>query len=364
MGLVVSIVLVLALGVLGGFYFFVVGTLKSSQPYKLSVQFIEKNATVQKSVGPNFKLGWFPKGKVRLNTKSGHTSITLKITGEKSKGKVWTSFQYDQGQWSLSDAVLFLSERPNEAIPLLQIEITDMTFYEDKESGPVSEERIYEKGEKIYWTVSVTKAHKKEGKVFLKEGLIILDKEGKAILENPELIVFNEASPSPLVKFTNDAALSDAGEFTIRATITDQFSNQQVSREEKVQVVHSKSLKVSGLTFHDDGASHEAKTEPIFQLGESVFITFEVVGFKSHGGKISLIEDLYVLDDKGKEVLKEPSILKIDESWQADDLLTLRNKIDVPVVGKYKLKIVVHDKNTNQECSNASEFIIKGEEED
>lgn len=357
-GLILGIVFILGLGLLGSFYFLVVGIIKGSEPYKISTEFIRENPVVIESIGEIKRLGWFPSGEVQVKNGSGKADINIDVSGKKGKGRVYTYFYRQAGQWVMNNASLVIADS-SEILPLLSLEITSVSFHGNSSTGPVNERKEYELNETIYWNVVVEKAHKKGGEVSLQESLTIKDKNNQVIMENPSLIVFNEKVDMASVQFTNNATITDAGEYTFITTVTDRFSDKKAIREDKVKIVHSKTLKISDLSFHDQDISEPKKTEPIYKIGDSVYVTFQVIGFVGQEGRISLTEDLYVLNEKGEDVIKEPGILKIDEAWQAEDILSLRNKIDVPATGRYQLKVVMHDNNSGEEFTETSEFVIE-----
>lgn len=357
-GLILGIVLILGLGLVGSFYFLVVGIIKGSEPYKISAEFIRENPVVIESIGEIKRLGWFPSGEVEVKNGGGNAGINIDVAGKKAKGRVSVYFYRQAGQWFMNDASLVI-DGSSDVLPLLSLEITSVDFHDNSSTGPVNEGKTYALDETVYWNVVVEKAHKKGGEVSLEESLTVKDKNDQVIMDKPGLIVFNEKIDMVSVQFTNNATITGAGGYTFITTVTDRFSGKKAIHEDKVKIVHSRTLKISDLNFHDQDAGEPKKTEPVYKIGDSVYVTFRVVGFTGREGRISLTEDLYVLDEKGGYVINEPGILKIDEAWQSEDILSLRNKIDVPAAGRYQLKIVMHDDNSGEEYTETSEFVIE-----
>lgn len=356
----VSLSVLFALMLAGGaaFYFLIIGIIKGSEPYKISVQTIETNPVVAEKIGAVKGYGFFPMGSVHVQGDGGEAELSLRVKGEKGKAKVKTVFYRAGGKWHLQDAFIFVPEEP-DGIPILSLEITSVTFHSESVTGPVNEKRHYVLGETVYWNVVVEKAHKRGGKVSLKEGLKITDQKGKVIAENPELVIYNDTADQGVVTFENHATPPGPGEYTLKTIVTDRFSNRQAVREDKVQVLDSSKLGISNLYFREKSAEGEIKNNSVYQKGDSVYVTFQVVGFTLQGGKISIAQDLYVLDNEDKVILEKPGILEVVEPWRKEDLLSLQNKVDVPDAGEYKLKLIIRDRNSNQNYTSLTDFTIR-----
>ncbi|MBI4412191.1 MAG: hypothetical protein HY541_06885 [Deltaproteobacteria bacterium] len=356
--LILGIILVLGLGAAAAFYFLIIGVIKGSEPYKMTVELVQKNEEVAKSLGPIQAFGFFPMGNVKVSNDAGEANIVLKVVGQKSSAKVQTFFFREGGKWNLNDAVI-MTKGSSEWVPILPLEISSVTFHSESGSGPVNELRKYVLGETVYWTTMVEKAHRKGDEVSLKEGLTVLDSQQKVVVENPELVVFNEKTGVKAISFDNHATLPAAGQYTFKTLVTDRFSNRQVSREDSVMVVNSSTLKISTLNFRDQGPEGPVKEQAVYRQGEPIHVTFQVVGFTTKDGGISIAEDLYILDQNDQVILEKPSIIEVNEPWTAEDLLALQNKIDIPAAGKYKLKITVRDRNLNQDYTSLNDFSVE-----
>ena len=97
--LVVAIVL---LGVLfvAGIVGLVFGLLKSSEPYRHSVQVATHDSRVQAKLGTPVKPGWMVSGSVNLNNSSGDANLAIPVTGSVHKGTVYVVAKKSEGQWS------------------------------------------------------------------------------------------------------------------------------------------------------------------------------------------------------------------------------------------------------------------------
>ena len=356
-GLILGITLVLVLGVSAAFYFLIVGVIKGSEPYKMTVEIVQKSEEVARIVGPVQGFGLFPMGSVKISNDVGEANIILKVNGGKASAKVQTFFFREAGKWNVNDAVI-LTAGSSEWVPILPLEISSVTFHSESGAGPVNEERKYVLGETVYWTTMVEKTHRKGEEVSLKEGLTVLDGQGQIVVENPELVVFNEKTSVKAISFDNHATLPATGGYTFKTLVTDRFSNRQASREDQVTVVNSTILKISTLNFRNQGPEGEVKEPAVYKQGEPIHVTFQVVGFTTRDGNISVAEDLYILDQSDQVVLEKPSIIEVSESWTTEDLLALQNKIDIPAAGRYKLKIVVRDRNSNQDYTSLTDFTV------
>lgn len=355
--LILGIVFVLALGAAAAFYFLVVGVIKGSEPYKMTVEMVRKNEEVAKSLGAVKDFGLFPMGSVKVSNDAGEANITLTVNGQTSSAKVQTFFFREGGKWNLNDAVM-MTTSSSEWTPILPLEISAVTFHSESGTGPVNELRKYILGETLYWTTTVEKAHRRGGEVSLKEGLTVLDGKGQVVIENPELVIFNEKTDVKAVSFDNHATLPAAGQYTFKTVVTDRLSNRQASREDQVTVINSAVLKISTLNFRDQGPEGVVKDPAVYKRGEPIHVTFQVVGFTTKDGNISVAEDLYILDQNDQVILEKPAIIEVSEPWTVEDLLALQNKIDIPATGQYKLKIIVRDKNSNQDYTSLSDFTV------
>lgn len=239
---IVGVVLISVMAFLllaGGGVFLIVRTvtsvIKNSEPYRATEELIRESEIVAESLGTIQKFGWFPSGSnIHVTTGSGNAVIAIRVYGEKGSGRVQAGFVKEGDKWFLIEANLYLSGG-GEGLPLLPLEISSMTFHSGSQDGPVNEARDYKTDETIYWTLIVEKASSRGGKISLREGIRILDANNNPVVENPDLVIFEEETKGA-VTFTNHAVLPDPGFYTIRIEVEDRLTHRQAVRADTVSV--------------------------------------------------------------------------------------------------------------------------------
>lgn len=240
--------------------------------------------------------------------------------------------------------------------------IQSVSFHREHSDGPVNAEKVFELGDKVFMNVVVGwPKKKKSGEINLSEGLTIFDENNQVVLENKNLVTMNKIIDSTSVTFQNNALLPNSGVFKFVISITDLYSKKVVTAEESVTVNKGSGLKIVDFNFKADSPDGLTRKPAEYILGETVFVTFDLMGITNQGGKISFNEDLYVTDENDTVLLEKKGILQANEPWDAEDLISLHNEVSVPKVGKYKIKIVVTDRLSKTKSEKSERFEVKEE---
>jgi len=102
--ILVSLCIVLfAGGIIGG----VMGAIKNSEAYKMSLEILEKSPHVREEIGNIKSYGWFPSGSVNVSGSTGDAKLSISVTGEKGQGILETELTKNGGKWSFTKAVFY-----------------------------------------------------------------------------------------------------------------------------------------------------------------------------------------------------------------------------------------------------------------
>jgi hypothetical protein len=77
------------------------GVIKSSEPYKLSLEEIRASSAVQAVLGDNITDGFLPTGSISFNGPSGKADLGFEVSGSKGKGQAATIWERTAGQWDM-----------------------------------------------------------------------------------------------------------------------------------------------------------------------------------------------------------------------------------------------------------------------
>ena len=92
--------------------------IKDSEPYKMSVQLVEKSPEVKEEIGTIKSYGLFPLGNVNYSGDRGDANLTIQVEGEKGKGTLETKLLMEKGKWHFTKAE-FTSAASQKKINLL-----------------------------------------------------------------------------------------------------------------------------------------------------------------------------------------------------------------------------------------------------
>lgn len=355
------IFLVIILSLIAGgalFYFSVCGLIHFSEPYQQSVNLIEKNESALNALGAPIKIGFFITGKIKLKKGFGEATMHIPVSGTKEEGQVTTHFYKENGAWAIDQALLYLAGS-TDPLNLLSFSLTSVSFHSDSNDGPMNHGKIFELGDKVFINIVAAQMQKKkDGAISLNEGLTIFDENNKVILENKKLVSINEFINSSAVTFQNNALLPAAGVFKFVITVTDLYSGKVATTEESVTVKAGEGLKIIDFNFKSDSPDGMERENGRYVLGETIFVTFDLLGLTNKAGKISFIEDLYITDENDNILLEKKGILQANETWNREDVVSLHNEVNVPNVGKYKIKIVVQDRLNSKQSEKVERFEV------
>ncbi len=90
-------------GIIGGVFTII----KKSEPYKMSVDLVEKNSSVRNEIGSIQSYGFFPTG--NINYTDGIADMKIQVTGEKGEGSLETELFRKGDKWKFKKAVFYPS---------------------------------------------------------------------------------------------------------------------------------------------------------------------------------------------------------------------------------------------------------------
>jgi len=89
-----------------GFVFFIMtivfGAMKSSDAYKEALSKTKADPRVVSALGSPITDGWFVSGQTNVSGTSGHTDMTVPVSGPKGKGTIYFVATKFAGQWTFS----------------------------------------------------------------------------------------------------------------------------------------------------------------------------------------------------------------------------------------------------------------------
>jgi hypothetical protein len=104
--IVLSAVLLIAGLFVGGILALVFGLLKSSEPYKHSVQVATNDPRVQARLGAPVKPGWMFGGSIREVNDDGTANLNIDLVGAANKGTLYVEAKKTAGTWSYQTLTL------------------------------------------------------------------------------------------------------------------------------------------------------------------------------------------------------------------------------------------------------------------
>lgn len=80
----------------------VVGSMRSSTPYKDAMQRAQNDPRVIEALGSPIKPGLFISGSIKTENRSGSAELSIPISGPKGKAKIYVVGTKSNGEWSYS----------------------------------------------------------------------------------------------------------------------------------------------------------------------------------------------------------------------------------------------------------------------
>lgn len=83
-------------------FMIIMGSIKSSDAFKLAMERAGQDARVQEKLGTPIEAGWFISGNIEVNGPSGKADLSIPIHGPRGKGKLYANAAKSAGQWNFS----------------------------------------------------------------------------------------------------------------------------------------------------------------------------------------------------------------------------------------------------------------------
>jgi hypothetical protein len=186
------------------------------------------------------------------------------------------------------------------------------------------------------------------GKVLYSIGTEVTDAAGKAVFRQPpqDREAINALGGDQLPAFAQVAVgqQQPAGEYTLKATVTDRANKQSQSLTQKFEVLRPD----FGLVRLSGTSDAEGQVPAgILCAGGSLWVNGAVVGFQRGGAaqqpNVSL--ELRVLDENGKPTMAKPFAGTIDKDVPANDTaLPIQFLVSLNRPGKFTLEVKATDK--------------------
>lgn len=102
----------------GSLAWFIFGLIKSSEPYKHSVDLVMHDPQAVSALGAPIQTGWLINGSIRLSGSSGFADLAISVHGQAHKGTVYVLARKFAGQWNYQRILLNVDS--GEQIDLLR----------------------------------------------------------------------------------------------------------------------------------------------------------------------------------------------------------------------------------------------------
>ena len=96
-----------------------VGSMKSTEAYKMAMAQVEKNPRVVERLGKPIEAGLFIGGSIHVEGSSGKADLTIPISGPKGKGTIYVDATKFAGEWKFNRLEVGFEGDPNR-IDLLE----------------------------------------------------------------------------------------------------------------------------------------------------------------------------------------------------------------------------------------------------
>jgi hypothetical protein len=119
-----SIIAIIA-GFIALLVFVVMGSIKSSDAYKLALEKAQQNPVVQQKLGTPIEGGTFVSGSINVSGTSGKADLTIPISGPKGKGAIYVDATKFAGEWKFNQLEVGFDGDPQRVdlqAPLVQQE--------------------------------------------------------------------------------------------------------------------------------------------------------------------------------------------------------------------------------------------------
>jgi len=96
----------------------VMGIIKNSEPYKMSIQLVETSPAVKEEIGTIKSYGWFTGGNINTSGTTWEANLSISMTGEKGNGLLETRLVKKFNKWEFQRAE-FCNKSNGKRIDLL-----------------------------------------------------------------------------------------------------------------------------------------------------------------------------------------------------------------------------------------------------
>lgn len=201
------------------------------------------------------------------------------------------------------------------------------------------------------------------GKVLYSVATEVADAQGKIIFRQPprDLETINSLGGSRLPAFAQvDIGLEQpAGDYTLKATVTDRATKKSQVLTQKFQVLPRGFGIVHLTTTSDPDAVVPAN---LLGAGQSLWINYAVVGFGRDTAKKqpNATMTLRVLDEKGKPTLAKPFVGVVDKDVPANAVaLPVQFMLSLNRPGKFTVEVTAACKHTGKTTTQSFPIIVQ-----
>jgi tetratricopeptide (TPR) repeat protein len=110
---------VLSLLAMAGSIYFIIETLKTSEPYLTAVNKVQASKEVQKIIGAPITPAWWLTGNVSTEGTTGKAELDIPVAGAKSKGNVYVKAHKQNNKWKV-EQLAFIPEGGGAVVDLFQ----------------------------------------------------------------------------------------------------------------------------------------------------------------------------------------------------------------------------------------------------
>lgn len=111
-------VVALGLAFVAVIFTIIMGSIKSSDAFKMAMAWARQDTRVQQKLGTPLEAGWFVSGNIEVSGATGKANLAIPIHGPRGKGKLYADGTKTAGQWRFS-TLIFEDERDGSRIDLL-----------------------------------------------------------------------------------------------------------------------------------------------------------------------------------------------------------------------------------------------------
>lgn len=111
------VILVIVVAFIGGMFYMIAGTFKSSPVYVEAMKAAQADPRVVEALGTPIQPGWFVSGSIEEQGISGDANLTIPISGPHGSGTLYASAREGNGVWQFYTLAVKVDGQ-NQVIPL------------------------------------------------------------------------------------------------------------------------------------------------------------------------------------------------------------------------------------------------------